>query len=162
MRKNTEHCEYLAILRGKQCWNSEERAHSRVYAKEEMHAGSAGIRHRCGHAPCWNTIGMRTQMGCKKMLFCVRQCWNTAWTRAKTSAGTRCWRTVKKGVENSWEFENSGKQVVKRPRVLTPQCWKHCVLRGSFSEKFDTTNQNHCFCRLIVWENPGKCTSNPA
>ena len=56
----------------------------------------------------------------------------------------------KKVLKIAGNVENSGKQVVKRPRVLTPQCWKHCVLRGSFSEKFDTTNQNHYFCKLLL------------
>ena len=128
----------------------------------EMHAGSAGIRHRCGHAPCWNTIGMRAPLGVRDGGNARIPRWNRVGMRAKTSAGTRCKCARKKMLKIAGSVENSGKQVVKRPRVLTPQCWKHCVLRGSFSEKFDTTNQNHCFCRLIFWENPGKCTSNPA
>ena len=46
--------------------------------------------------------------------------------------------------------EKTRNQVVKTPRVLTPRCWKQRVLRWSFSEKCDTTMQNHCLCTLYL------------
>ena len=56
----------------------------------------------------------------------------------------------KKMLKIAGSVDKSGKQVVKTPRVLTPRCWKQRVLRWSFSEKFDTTNQNHYFFMLCL------------
>ena len=46
--------------------------------------------------------------------------------------------SLKKEVILAGSVENSQKKVVKRLGVLTMTALKYCVLRRSFSEKFDT------------------------
>ena len=46
--------------------------------------------------------------------------------------------SLKKKVVLAGRVENSQKKVIKRLGVLTMVALKHCVLRKSFSEKFDT------------------------
>ena len=100
-----------------------------------MHAGSAGIRHRCGHAPCWNTIGMRALPGVRDDGNARIPRWNTIGMRAKTSDGTRCWRTATKCVENSWER------------------WKIRKTGGQKTSRFDTSVlEALCFARVIFWK----------
>ena len=53
---------------------------------------------------------------------------------------TKCWNTVEKYTILAGSVENSPKQLVTLPRVLTPQERMHAYLPGSFSEKFDTTS----------------------
>jgi hypothetical protein len=51
-------------------------------------------------------------------------------------------REVLKFVEISnqkcWVYDNSQKKVIKRLSVLTMPALKYCILRGSFSEMFDS------------------------
>ena len=115
----------------------------------EMHASSAGIQWECTHAPRWNTVEMYAQIKREKskmhafsagIQFVVEK---MLLAKMLEFSKEKCWNTVKKVLKIAGSVENSTKQVIKRPRVLTPKCWKPCVLRGSFSEKFDTTSQNH-------------------
>ena len=46
--------------------------------------------------------------------------------------------SLKKEAILAGSVENRKKKVVKRLGVLTMTALKYCVLRGSFSEKFDT------------------------
>ena len=43
----------------------------------QMHAGSAGIRYRCAHAMCWNTIEMRAPAGVRDSGNARIPRWNT-------------------------------------------------------------------------------------
>ena len=45
---------------------------------------------------------------------------------------------VKLGSQKCWVYDNSQKKVVKRHGVLTMPALKYCILRGSFSEMFDS------------------------
>ena len=45
---------------------------------------------------------------------------------------------VKLGSQKCWVYDNSQKKVVKRLGVLTMPALKYCILRGSFSEMFDS------------------------
>jgi hypothetical protein len=44
----------------------------------------------------------------------------------------------KLGSEKCWVYDNSQKKVVKSVRFMTMPALKYCVLRGSFSEMFDS------------------------
>ena len=45
---------------------------------------------------------------------------------------------VKISNQKCWVYDNSQKKVVKRLGVLTMPALKYCILRGSFSEMFDS------------------------
>ena len=45
---------------------------------------------------------------------------------------------MKLGSQKCWVYDNSQKKVVKRLGVLTMPALKYCILRGSFSEMFDS------------------------
>ena len=45
---------------------------------------------------------------------------------------------VKINSQKCWVYDNSQKKVVKRLGVLTMPALKYCILRGSFSEMFDS------------------------
>ena len=45
---------------------------------------------------------------------------------------------VKLSNQKCWVYDNSQKNVVKRLGVLTMPALKYCILRGSFSEMFDS------------------------
>ena len=47
-------------------------------------------------------------------------------------------KLVKISSQKCWVFDISQKKVVKRPGVLTMPALKYCILRGSFSEMFDS------------------------
>ena len=45
---------------------------------------------------------------------------------------------VKLGSQKCWVYDNSQKKVVKSVGFMTMPALKYCVLRGSFSEMFDS------------------------
>ena len=47
-------------------------------------------------------------------------------------------KCVKLGSQKCWVYDNSQKKVVKSVGFMTMPALKYCVLRGSFSEMFDS------------------------